>query len=96
MAEAKEDPETTLEDLGSKVGEVTHFFPDISVAVVSVEEEIEVGDELAFQGATTNFRQTVESMEVDHEEVEKAEEGQEVGMKVEDRVREGDEVFSVE
>lgn len=78
-----------------KIGRVEHYFTDIGVAVISLNETLEVGDKLNFKGATTDFTQEVESMEVDHEKVKKGEPGQEVGLKVENRVREGDNVLRI-
>lgn len=80
-----------------KVGEIVHYFGDIKVAVIkATEETISVGDQIKINGATTDFEQTIESLQVDKEDVEKIEEGQEAGMKVEERVREGDQVYRLE
>lgn len=78
------------------VGKVTHFYPKISVAVVEVLDEIKVGDEILIKGKTTNFKQIVDSIQIEHEQVEKASKGDSVGLKVVERVREGDEVFKIE
>ena len=53
-----------------KVGEVTHFFGKISVAVLALMEELKEGDEIHILGRTTDFSQKVASMQVDHEAVE--------------------------
>lgn len=79
-----------------KIGEVTHFFTDISVGIVDLSEKVEVGDKLHFKGATTDFEQVVDSMEIDQEKVEEAGPGDVIGLKVDERVREGDEVMKVE
>ncbi len=79
-----------------KIGVVDHFFTDISVGIVDLDGEIELGDKIHFKGTTTDFTQTIESMEIDREDVEEASPGDVIGMKVENRVREGDEVFKVE
>jgi GTPase len=76
------------------VGVVIHYFPKIGVAGVSVVSgHLEIGDLVFFGGHTTGFRQTVESMEIEHEPVERAEAGEQVGIRVIDRVRVGDKVF---
>ncbi|RLG42253.1 MAG: translation elongation factor-like protein [Thermoproteota archaeon] len=79
-----------------RVGRVTHYFRKIGVAVVELEDELRVGDEISIEGATTNFRQKVTSMEIEHKKVEVAKAGQAIGLKVEDRVREGDVVYKIE
>ena len=75
------------------VGTVTHFFSAISVAIVKCKAPLRVGDALYFKGATTDFKETVKSMQYDHKPITLSKKGQEVGMKVKKRVREGDAVY---
>lgn len=78
------------------IGTVTHFFKGPSVAVVKITEgHIAVGDQLHFVGHTTDFTETVTSMEVDHEKVEQAGVGDEIAIQVIDRARQHDQVFKV-
>ncbi|MBD3282423.1 MAG: translation elongation factor-like protein [Candidatus Portnoybacteria bacterium] len=78
------------------IGEITHYFAKIKVAVVKIKKKtLEVGDKIHIKGATTDFEQPVKSMQVDHKDVEKAKKGDDVGMKVKKRVREGDEVYKI-
>ena len=79
-----------------EVGKITHFFSKISVAVIELKDTIKVGDELRFEGATTDFSQKVDSMQIEQDSIQEAKAGQEIGMKVKDRVREGDLVYKVE
>ncbi len=76
-----------------EVGEVTHYFTNIGVGVIELNGQLEVGDTIRIKGAHTDFTQEVDSMEIDGEKVQKAETGQSVGMKVKERVREGDVVY---
>jgi len=85
-----------VEETKKRVGRVTHYFKKISVAVVELEGELRIGDEISIEGATTNFRQKVTSMEIEHKKVDVAEAGQSIGLKVEGRVREGDIVYKIE
>ncbi len=75
------------------VGTVTHYFGKIRVAGIKVSDRLAVGDQVLIIGHTTALEQTVNSMELDHQPVEVAEAGQEVGIRVIDRVRRGDEVY---
>jgi translation elongation factor EF-1alpha len=84
--------ETLGEEL-QEVGKVTHFFTGISVAVVELKAPVSVGDKLVIRGPTTDLEQTIESMEIEHEKVTRAEAGQSIGLKVKDRVRENDTVY---
>ena len=81
---------------GKRVGKVTHFFDHISVAVLALTDAIRVGDSLHFLGHGTDFMQTVGSMQIEHQPVESAKPGDDVALKVEQRVRPNDAVFKVE
>lgn len=78
-----------------EVGRVTHFFPKISVAVVELKAPLKVGDHILIRGATTNFEQIVESMQIEHRPVQEAGPGQAIGLKVRDRVRKKDIVYKI-
>ena len=76
-----------------EVGRVTHFFTKIGVAVVELTVPLAVGDRIVIKGPTTDLEQVVESMQIEHEHIERAEAGQSIGLKVEQRVRETDIVY---
>jgi len=76
-----------------EVGHITHFFSKISVAVIELTATLAVGDTITVKGPTTDFEQVVESMQIEHKNVQKAEAGQSIGLKVAQRVREKDMVY---
>lgn len=77
-----------------QVGKIAHFFPNISVAVVVITKgSLKKGDKIHVKGATTDFTQTVDSMQVDHKPVEEAKKGKSIGLKVKDACRENDVVY---
>ncbi|MCK4223262.1 translation elongation factor-like protein [Candidatus Bathyarchaeota archaeon] len=78
-----------------EVGRVTHYFSKIGVAVLELSDKLSVGDRILIRGMTTNVEQTVDSMQIDRVDIESAEAGKSVGLKVEDRVREGDSVYKI-
>jgi putative protease len=79
-----------------KIGIVTHYFGKIGVAALKVTDgELKVGDTIRIKGHTSDFTQTVDSMQVEHESVEVARTGDEVGLKTADYVREHDSVYKV-
>ena len=78
-----------------KLGEVSHYFTNISVAVVELTDDLKIGDRIAIRGMTTSFEQTVGSMQIEHEDVKEAKRGDSVGLKVDERVREGDIVYKI-
>lgn len=78
------------------IGEVTHYFGNLRVAIVKFNKAVDKGARVKFKGATTDFEEAIESMQYEHKDVEKAKKGQEVGIRVSDKVRAGDGVFEVE
>ena len=75
---------------------VTHYFGNIGVAALKITDgELRVGDTIHVKGHTSDFTQIVDSMQVEHESVEVARQGDEVGMKTAEFVRENDAVFKV-
>lgn len=78
------------------IGKITHYFTNIGVGVIEITEgELDVGDKIHIKGATSDFEQTVESMQIEHENIEKAKKGDAIGLKVDQQVRESDQVFKV-
>lgn len=76
------------------IAEVTHYFPHVNAAVLKIKTgEIRIGDELQFKGHTTDFKEKVVSMQIDHEPVLIARKGDDFGVEVNSRVRAGDLVF---
>lgn len=76
-----------------EIGRITHFFSKISVAVIELRKPLKVGDTIAIKGPTTDFEQAVDSMQIEHENVQNAEAGQSIGLRVAQRVRETDIVY---
>lgn len=83
--------------MGKKlVGKITHYFDKISVAVIELSDTLKAGDEISIEGSVTNLQQAASSIQIDRKPVESAHKGQSIGIKVEQRVREGDKVFRIE
>ena len=76
------------------IGVVTHYYDHLGVAIAKFNRGVKVGETIHFKGSHTDFSQTVESMQYDHKDIESAKKGQEVGVKTNEKVREGDEVYS--
>ncbi len=76
-----------------EVGRVTHFYPKVSVAVIDLKIPLAVGEKIIIVGKTTRLEQVVESMQIEHKEVRSAQQGQSIGLRVVDRVRETDVVY---
>ncbi len=77
-----------------EIGKVVRYFGKIGVAAVRISNgELKIGDKIKFKGAVTDFEQEVESMQAEHENLEMAEAGTDIGLKVKEKVREHDTVY---
>ncbi|KKW48409.1 MAG: hypothetical protein UY99_C0002G0013 [Parcubacteria group bacterium GW2011_GWA1_59_11] len=75
------------------IGEITHYYGHLGVAIAKFKEPVKVGTKVRFKGATTDFAEKIGSLQYDHKPIDAAKKGQEVGIKVGDKVREGDEIY---
>jgi acyl-CoA hydrolase len=80
---------------GILIGEVNHFYNRIGVAVIDLIDAVQLGDQVHFFGRSTDFRQEVLSMQIEHQSITEAGKGQEIAMKVERRVRNRDKVYKL-
>lgn len=79
-----------------KIGVVEKYFGKVSVAAIQLTEDgLKVGDRIRIKGHTTDFEMQVESMQVEHESLEMADPGANIGVKTPDRVREHDVVYKI-
>jgi translation elongation factor EF-1alpha len=79
-----------------RVGRITHYFAHIGVAALVVESAgLKVGDTIHIKGHTTDVTQTVHSLQLEHEPIQEAKPGMDIGLQVSDHVREHDVVFKV-
>ena len=78
------------------IGRVIHYYSHLSVAVITLDKgPLQVGDVIHIKGHTTDFRQPVQSMQIEHESITKAVPGDDFGLKVIDHAREHDIVYRV-
>jgi len=77
------------------IGKIAHFYGKISVAVVELTNKLSVGDEISIEGPSTNFTQTVDSMQIEHKNIKEAKKGDSIGLKVIDAVGENDSVYKL-
>jgi putative protease len=76
-----------------QIGVVIRYFPRISVGVLRLDDDLVQGEEILIRGPATNFVQTVDSMQIEHTQIPRAVKGQEIGLKMLQRVHEGDKVY---
>lgn len=78
-----------------EIGQVTDYFAKIGVAGIDLTGKLRVGETIHIRGHTTDLEQVVESMQIEHEQVEEAGAGAKIGIRVSDRCRHGDRVYRV-
>jgi len=76
-----------------QIGHITHFFSKISVAIVELTAPLAVGDRILIKGPSTDFEQVVDSMQIEHKNIERAESGQSIGLRTAQHVKEKDVVY---
>lgn len=76
-----------------QIGVITHYFGNISVGIVKLKAELNVGDKIHIKGAHDDFTQAVKSMQLNHKDILSASKGKEVGIKVSQKVHVNDKVF---
>lgn len=80
---------------GTQIGEITHYFDHINVAALTLTEPLQVGDTIHILGHATDFQQKVTSLQIEHQAVNEAKPGDDVGIKVVQKVHPHDKVFKL-
>ena len=80
---------------GTQIGQITHYFDHINVAAVTLTEPLRVGDTIHILGHSTDFQQKVTSLQIEHQSVNEARPGDDVGMEVIQKVHAHDKIFKL-
>lgn len=75
------------------IGKITHYYQNIMVAVVKLEKDIKIGDKIVIEGHGNSYEQEIQSMQIDRKHINMAKKGQEIGLKVNNIVKENDQIF---
>ena len=78
-----------------EIGQIEDFFAHVNVIAVKLTGDLSVGDRIHVKGHITDFIQEVTSMQIEHQAVIKAKAGDDVGIKVSEKVRHTDKVFKI-
>jgi hypothetical protein len=76
-----------------QIGVVSNYFEHVSVAAIKLDAPLKIGDTIEFRGGEVDFEQKVDSMQIQHKQVQSAKKGDEIGMKVTGKVRKDYKVF---
>lgn len=77
------------------VGKVSHYFDRIGVAIIDLEEPLKVGDKISIEKGENVIEQKVESIQINHQAIEKAQSGDSIGLKTIEPVKKGSKVFII-
>lgn len=77
------------------IAKATHYFPKINVAVCKLKGSLKISDKIHIKGHTTDFKQTVNSIQINHKPIKMAKKGQEIGLLVDDRIRHNDKIYKL-
>ena len=82
-----------MTDKLKEVGKIVGYYSNIGVAAIDLSGALSVGDNILIKGHTTNFEQNIDSIQIEHKNVEKVKKGDPIAIKVKDRVRQHDIVY---
>ncbi len=82
-----------MEEAIIEIGNIIHYFSKINVAIVELSLPLSVGDRILIKGPSTDFEQTVDSIQLDRKNIQRAQGGQSVGLKLLQPAKENDTVF---
>ena len=78
------------------IGIISHFYNKLNVAIIDLADVLSVGQTVHIKGAHDDFTQQIKELQFEHENIPAGKKGQSVGIKVEQKVHENDQVFLVE
>ena len=77
----------------TEIGTVMTFYANVEVAAIELTDSVKVGDTIIFRGFTTDLELKVDSMQIEHESVQEAKAGDQIGVKIPGKVRKNDRVY---
>jgi putative protease len=78
-----------------EIGKITHYYGHLSVGIIELSDVLKVGDNIHVKGHTSDFGQTVDSMQIEHANVSEAKAGDVIGVRVLQKVHPHDKVYKV-
>jgi len=75
------------------IGKITHYYNGIGVGIIELSDKLKKGDTVHIKGKSADFEQIIDSMQIEHDQIDQAKKGDVVGIKVKERIKEGDEVY---
>lgn len=76
-----------------EIGKITHIFDKINVGILELSSTLQVGDTIHVLGSSTDFEQIIDSIQVEHQNIDKAKKGDIVGIKLSEKAKVGDKIY---
>ena len=77
----------------TEIGEVMTYYANIGVAAIELTGSVKVDDTIIFRGMTTDLEHKIDSVQIEHDSVQEAKTGDQIGVKVPSKVRKNDRVY---
>ncbi len=78
-----------------EIGKITHYYGHLDVGIIELSDALNVGDTIHIKGHSSDFTQTVDSMQIEHANVSEAKSGDSIGLKVAQKIHPHDKVYKV-
>lgn len=78
-----------------EIGMITHYYSNINVGIIELSDTLKIGDNIHIKGHTSDFNQSVDSMQIEHANVSEAKAGDVIGIKVIQKVHPHDKVYKI-
>ena len=78
-----------------EIGKITHYYGNIGVGIIELSDTLKLGDSIHIKGHTSDFTQSIDSMQIEHADVSEAKAGDAVGLKITQKVHPHDKVYKV-
>lgn len=78
-----------------EIGKITHYYGNLNVGIIELTDILKVGEAIHIKGHTSDFTQSVDSMQIEHANVSEAKSGDVIGIKVMQKVHPHDKVYKV-
>jgi len=78
-----------------EIGKISHYYGHLNVGIIDLADSLKTGDTIHIKGHSSDFKQNVDSLQIEHAVVPEAKAGDQVGIKVQQKVHPNDKVYKV-
>jgi len=78
-----------------EIGKITHYYGHLSVGIIALSDTLKLGETIHIKGHSSDFTQSIDSMQIEHADVPEAKSGDAIGIRVAQKVHPHDKVYKV-